>query len=76
MKQSWIVGSWFDVSCIGTNLELLQGKPTEVVQTYTGKTESEYDPKLLGIMPKMIYKPFLPVPGNKDTDYLHYISLL
>lgn len=76
MKQSWIVGSWFDVSWIGTNLELLQSKSTEVIQTYTGKAESEYDPKPLGVMPKMIYKPFLPVPGNKDTDYWHYISLL
>lgn len=76
MKQSWIVGSWFEVSWIGTNLELLQSKSTEVIQTYTGKAESEYDPKLLGIMPKMIYKSFLSVPGNKDTDYWHYISLL
>lgn len=71
MKQSWTVGSWFDVSWIGINLELLQSKSIEVVQIYTRKAESEYDPKLLGIMPKMIYKVFLPVPWNKDTDYWH-----
>lgn len=71
MKQSWTVGSWSDVSWIRISLELLQSKSIEVVQTYTGKAESEYDPKLLGIMPKMIYKPFFPVPRNKDTDYWH-----
>lgn len=39
------------------------------------KAESESDPRLLGIMPKIIYKSFHPIPWNKDTDYWHCISL-